>query len=126
MSNSRIKELKVYKKSVEFVDQIFELSKNFPKDEQYCLTSQIRRSSLSIVLNLREVWEKRRYIAHFVSKLTDCAAENAETDSSLDFAKKRLYISDEEHKKLSQLSEEIAKMIGYMIHNPEKFVLKLS
>ena len=54
--------------------KIFEISKTFPKEERYALTDQIRRSSRSVCLNLREAWSKRRYEAHFISKLTDCDA----------------------------------------------------
>jgi four helix bundle protein len=81
------KDLDVYKLANEFAMEIFEITKTFPSEEKYALTSQIRRSSRSICLNLREAWAKRRYAAHFVSKLTDCDGENAETDSSLAFAR---------------------------------------
>lgn len=81
------KELDAYRKAYQLAMQIFELSKAFPSEEKYALTSQIRRSSRSVCLNLREAWAKRRYEAHFVRKLTDCDGENAETDSSLDFAR---------------------------------------
>jgi four helix bundle protein len=51
-------------------------------------------------LNLQEAWAKRRYEAHFVSRLTDCDGENSETDSSLDFAMDCVYISKEQHEEL--------------------------
>jgi hypothetical protein len=66
------KELNVYQKAYGLAMQIFEISKSFPAEEKYALTSQIRRSSRSVCLNLREAWSKRRYEAHFISKLTDC------------------------------------------------------
>jgi four helix bundle protein len=75
------KDLDVYKLAHEFAMEIFEITKRFPAEEKYALTSQIRRSSRSVCLNLREAWAKRRYAAHFVSKLTDCDGENGETDS---------------------------------------------
>jgi len=81
------KELNVYALAYELAMTIFEISKTFPSEEKYALTSQIRRSSRSVCLNLREAWAKRRYELHFVSKLTDCDGENNETDTSLDFAK---------------------------------------
>jgi four helix bundle protein len=81
------KELIVYRKAYEVAMLIFQVSKRFPTEERYALTSQIRRSSRSVCMNLREAWAKRRYSAHFVSKLTDCDGENAETDTALDFAK---------------------------------------
>jgi four helix bundle protein len=81
-----VKELTVYKKAFDLAMEVFDVTKTFPTEERYALTSQIRRSSRSVCLNLREAWAKRRYEAHFISKLTDCDGENAETDSSLDFA----------------------------------------
>src|SRR3977135_45906 len=87
MKIATAKDLKVYKCVYELAMDIFELTKHFPSEEKYALTSQIRRSSRSVCLNLREAWAKRRYEAHFVSKLTDCDGENSETDSSLDFAR---------------------------------------
>src|SRR5882724_8534258 len=91
------KDLNVYKRAYDLAMEIFEVTKTFPSDEKYALTSQIRRSSRSICLNLREAWAKRRYEAHFVSKLTDSDGENGETESSLDFAKDCGYISSEKH-----------------------------
>jgi four helix bundle protein len=81
------KDLDVYRLGSELAMEVFELSKRFPLEERFALTTQIRRSSRSVCLNLREAWAKRRYEAHFISKLTDCDGENSETDSSLDFAR---------------------------------------
>src|SRR2546430_15315111 len=71
------KELTVYKSAYKLAMDIFEMTKTFPSDETYALTSQIRRSSRSVCLNLREAWAKRRYEAHFLSKLTDCDGKTA-------------------------------------------------
>ena len=49
------------------------------KKEMYALTDQIRRSSRSVGANIAEAWSKRRYPAHFTSKLTDADAELQET-----------------------------------------------
>src|SRR5438046_4169451 len=103
------KELIVYKKGYVLAMQIFEISKNFPPEERFALTGQIRRSSRSVCLNLREAWAKRRYEAHFVNKLTDCDGENSETDSSLDFAKDCRYVTGEQHDQLTSLCQEIGK-----------------
>lgn len=119
------KDLIVYQKAYALALKVFHVSRSFPPDERYSLTSQIRRSSRSVCLNLREAWSKRRYELHFVSKLTDCHGENAETDTSLDFAKDHDYISDSEHKTLVSLNDEVGKMLTSMISHPEKFLLKL-
>ena len=117
------KELDVYRKAYELAMLVFRVSKRFPPDERYALTSQIRRSSRSVSMNLREAWAKRRYRAHFVSKLTDCDGENGETDTSLDFAEDCGYLSAEEHKDLTARCTEIGKMLGAMIQNPRPFLL---
>jgi four helix bundle protein len=117
------KELTVYQKSYALAMQIFEISKTFPREEVFALTSQIRRSSRSVPMNLREAWAKRRYNAHFVSKLTDCDGESNETDTSIDFAHDCGYIDSKQHKELSGLNVEIGRMLGKMIHNPQSFLI---
>lgn len=118
------KELTVYQKSYELAMKIFELSKSFPAEERYALTSQIRRSSRSVSMNLREAWAKRRYEAHFISKLTDCDGEANETDTSLDFARDCGYIAAEQHEQLTELNREVGRMLGSMISFPEPFLNK--
>ncbi|MEY2565382.1 MAG: hypothetical protein QOH88_3575 [Verrucomicrobiota bacterium] len=115
------KELEVYKAAFQLAMDVFELSKKFPAEEKYALTGQLRRSSRSVCLNLREAWAKRRYEAHFVSKLSDCDGENSETDSSLDFALACGYITNEQHHNLTARSAEIGRMLGKMIQKSESF-----
>lgn len=97
------KDLAVYELGFDLAMEIFELTKTFPVEERFALTSQVRRSPRSICLNLREAWAKRRYEAHFVSKLTDCDGEANETDTSLDFARQCSYISAEKYEALTSL-----------------------
>jgi four helix bundle protein len=123
MQINSAKDLKVYGKGYELAMRLFKLSKSFPSEEKYALTSQIRRSSRSICLNLREAWAKRRYEAHFISKLTDCDGENSETDSSLDFSKDCGYITVEQHIELTLICAEIGKMLGSMIKDPSSFLI---
>src|SRR5689334_23812337 len=109
------KDLEVYKLAYELAMRIFELSRTFSPEERYALTGQIRRSSRSVCMNLREAWAKRRYSAHFVSKLTDCDGENSETDTSLDYARDCGYISSQDHQDLVGRCQEVGKMLGTMI-----------
>ena len=123
MAVQNVTELTVYRKAYELAMRIFEVSKRFPPEERYALTGQIRRSSRSVCMNLREAWAKRRYEAHFISKLTDCDGENAETETSLDFAHDCGYVSATEHSELTTLNREVGSMLGSMIKNPAKFLL---
>ena len=117
----KYRELLVYRKSFELAMDIFQLSKGFPKDERFSLTDQIRRSSRSTVANIAEAYRKRRYQKHFISKLSDCDAENAETQTWLLFAFSCSYIKEEHYHLLLRKSEEIGKLIFYMMNNPYKF-----
>jgi four helix bundle protein len=119
------KQLVVYQKAFDLAMAVFEASKRFPPEERFALSSQIRRSSRSVCLNLREAWAKRRYEAHFISKLTDCAGECAETDTSLDFAVECAYITADQHRQMTALNTEVGKMLTSMLTNPEKFILTL-
>src|ERR1039457_775256 len=106
------KDLEVYRKGYQLAMQVFKLSRHFPTEEKFALTSQIRRSSRSVSANLREAWAKRRYEAHFISKLTDSDGENSETDTWLDFARDCHYIIAEDHARLSVECKEIGSLLG--------------
>jgi len=118
------KDLIVYQKAFSLAMEIFEISKRFPKEEKYSLTDQIRRSSRSVCSNLAESYRKRRYPAHFLSKLTDSDMENSETDVWLEFSLACNYITEEESIILQTKNTEVGKMIGYMIQNPQKYCLR--
>ena len=123
MQITSAKDLIVYEKAYALAMRVFELSKQFPVEEKYSLTDQIRRSSRSVCANLREAWAKRRYPAHFVSKLSDCDGENSETDSWLDFARDCGYLSPKDHRDLADVCTEVGRMLGAMIKTPSKFLL---
>jgi four helix bundle protein len=118
------KELEVYQTAYALAMHVFEVSKRFPPEERWALTGQIRRSSRSVCLNLREAWAKRRYEASFISKLTDCDGESNETDSSLDFARDCGYISNVEHQELAEMNRSVGRMLGSMLRNPEPFLIR--
>lgn len=115
------RELKAYQKSFKLAMEIFEITKTFPLDEKYSLTDQIRRSSRSVCANIGEAYRKRIYVKHFVSKLSDSDAENTETQVWLDFSLSCKYITKEKYSDLLLKSEEIGKLINYMMNNSEKF-----
>src|ERR1700754_1438026 len=92
-----VKSLRVYQEAYALAMLIFDVTKKFPKEEQYSLTDQVRRSSRSVCANLSEGYRKRVYPKHFKLKLTDCDAELAETMTWLDFSFDCNYISLEIH-----------------------------
>ena len=73
------KELRVYQAAIEAAMRIFEITKGFPSEERFSMVDQMRRSSRSVCTNIAEAWRKRRYPAHFASKLSDSEGEAEET-----------------------------------------------
>lgn len=124
MSLQGYKDLKVFQKAYETAMEIYYLSKEFPKEEKYSLTDQIRRSSRSVCANIGEGFRKRTYPKHFVSKLSDSDAECAETMIHLSFAKDCGYLNEENYDKLTENYVQIGKMLGSMMRSPEKFAPK--
>lgn len=118
------KSLKVFQMSYQLAMEIFKLSKSFPKEETYSLTDQIRRFSRSVAANIAEAYRKRQYPKNFVSKLSDSDAETSETQVWLEFARDCNYISAETCEELLVKYEEVGRMLGGMISNPERFLPK--
>ena len=117
----QFQDLLAYKKSFALAMKIFHTSKSFPKEEKYSLTDQIRRSSRSVSANIAEAYRKRSYPKHFISKLTDSDAENSETQTWLEFALRCEYIDETTFTDFKNDSEEVGKLLNYMINNPSKF-----
>jgi four helix bundle protein len=119
-------DLEVYRKAFATAMRIFKLSKQFPKEETYSLTDQIRRSSRSVCANLAEAWRKRRYEAAFISKLSDAEAEAAETQVWLEFAVECEYLEREAARALYQTYDEVIGTLVGMINHPETWVIRPS
>lgn len=117
-------ELEVYQKAFAAAMEIFELSKRFPREETYSLTDQIRRSSRSVCANLAEAWRKRRYERAFISKLSDCEAEAAETQVWLEFAVKCGYLDRDTAAPLYKAYDEMLGTMVGMITHPETWVIR--
>jgi len=119
--NGGFKDLIIYQKAFSLAMDIYNISKQFPNDELYSLTSQIRRSSRSVCSNIGEGYRKRIYEAHFTCKMSDADMENSETQVWLDFAYECKYISDEIYHDYATRSLEIGRLLNHMIRNPSKF-----
>jgi four helix bundle protein len=117
------RDLLVYQKAFTTAMELFERSKQFPKEETYSLTDQVRRSSRSVCANLVEAWRKRRYQAAFISKLSDAESEAAETQVWIEFAAKCGYLEREQAEILYRAYDDILRTIVGMITHPETWVI---
>jgi four helix bundle protein len=118
------RDLDVYQRAFAAAMEIFELSKQFPKEETYSLTDQVRRSSRSVCANLAEAWRKRRYAAAFVSKLSDAETEAAETQVWIEFAVKCGYWDRVMGASLYKSYHNIIRTIVGMINHPETWIIR--
>ena len=114
-------DLDVYNLSFDAAMEIFHLSKEFPQDERFSLTDQIRRASRSVSANIAEGWNKRKYPAAFINKLSDSAGEAAETQVWLQFAVKCEYLNPEQTRPLDNTYDEIIAKLINMQNNHEKW-----
>ena len=117
------KDLRVYQLAYEAALEIHQLTKNFPPEEKYSLTDQIRRSSRSVCANLAEAYRKRLYPKNFISKLSDSQGESGETQGWIDFSDSFEYIDHETHDKLYDKYEHILAMLINISNQPEKWIL---
>jgi four helix bundle protein len=115
------RELRVYQAAFALQQEIFLETRAFPAEERYSLTDQLRRASRSVGANLAEAWQKRRYPAHFLSKLTDADSELAETEHWLSTARACDYLSESQHQRLSDQSRQVGAMLGAMLAKPDAF-----
>ncbi len=101
--------------------EIYELSKNLPKEELYSFTDQIRKSSRSVSANISEAWGKRKYEKSFVAKLTDSEGEARETQTWLPFSLSCKYINEEQFNHLNIKYNQIIGMLVNMINQSKNW-----
>lgn len=125
MGNIRsYEELRVYCTAFEAAMRVFEITKSFPTEERYSMVDQMRRSSRSVCSNIAEAWRKRRYPAHFVSKLSDAEAEAEETRVWLQFARRCGYIKEVEVAALNNEYNQVLGSLVRMISEPEQWQIR--
>ena len=115
------RDLEVYKLARQLAKEIFEESRNWPKEETYSLTSQIRRASRSVGGQIAESWGKRRYVNHFISKLTDSDGEQLETQHWTETALDCNYIDRVKADDWLKKCGSIGKMLNSMMEKADEF-----
>ena len=102
--------LEVYKKSIDFINRVYKVTKMFPKEEVFGLTSQFRRAAISIALNIAEgsgrfkKLEKRRFYEIARASVFECVP-------IIEVSKTQGYMSEVEWKELYEMCAELGRMI---------------
>ena len=118
------KDLRVYQAAIDAAMQVFELTKLFPSEERYSMVDQMRKSSRSVCANIGEAWRKRRYPAHFVSKLSDSEGEAEETRVWLELAFRCGYMDKSDSDDLDKKYDNIIGQLVRMIERPDQWTIK--
>lgn len=115
--------LVVYNKAYEAAMEIFEVTKSFPKEEQYGLTDQVRRSSRALCAMMSEAYRRRKYPDYFMYKMMEADSECSETITWLAFARSCNYLPEDSFKLLDASYREIGRLLGGILRHAEKFSL---
>ncbi|MBU4460707.1 MAG: four helix bundle protein [Verrucomicrobia bacterium] len=115
------RELRVYRQAFDLAMAIHRHTKTWPRDERFSLVDQIRRSSRSVFGSIAEAWRKRRYVAHFRSKLSDADSEGAETQAWLEFASALGYMEPSDFADLDAAYERVSAGLSTMISDAERW-----
>lgn len=113
------KDLDVWKKAVNFVTDLYIETRDFPKEELYGLTSQMRRAAISIPSNIAE-GSARQGNKEFIHFLHMALSSSAELDTQLIIALNLNYISKEKYSFLTNQLTEIGKMLNGLINYRKK------
>jgi four helix bundle protein len=108
------REMPVWIESINLADQVYNIIDTFPKEEQYALSDQLRRSSVSVSANIAESFGRH----HTLDKIKfyyNSRGSLCETESLLYFALKRSYISTDDFNKVKKLSDKILLDINLII-----------
>ena len=115
------RDLDVYVLAREQVKRIFTISKSFPKEEEYSLTDQIRRSSRAVNAMIAEAWARRRYPAAFINKIDEALGEAMETQAWLDHAFDCGYLDRNQYRSLDDFWQKVGAMLNRMIQRADDF-----
>lgn len=115
------RDLDVYQLGLRQAKRVFVITREFPREERYSLTDQIRRSSRAVNALLAEAWARRRYVAAFVNKINESLGEAMETQAWLDHALACDYIDVKQHAELDKDWQRIGAMLNRMIQKADTF-----
>ncbi|MBI5192439.1 MAG: four helix bundle protein [Nitrospirae bacterium] len=108
------KDMIVWQKAMDLVELVYQATKQFPKEEQYGLTNQIRRAAVSVPSNIAE-GQARQSTAEFKNFLSISRGSLAEVETQILLAQRLTYLSQQTVEEVLALQEEVNKMINSLI-----------
>ncbi|WP_367115604.1 four helix bundle protein [Thiohalocapsa sp.] len=114
MAVQTYRDLEVWQKSMDMVEEIYRLTKRFPKDEMFGLTSQIRRASVSVPANIAEGYG-RLHRKEYINHLSIAQGSLLEAETHLQIAVRLEYLDREQVKQAWGLMQDVGKMLRRLI-----------
>ena len=123
MNDFFYRKLQVYQLSLQQVKEVYTLTKNFPQNELYGLTDQIRRAVISIPSNIAEGYGRASNpdLIHF---LHIALGSSNELDTQILIARNEEYISEEEYHQLEDMNDNVMRMLQSLIHTRKKYEMQ--
>ncbi len=118
------RDLRVFQNAMHAAMEIFQLTEEFPPEEKYGLTDQMRLASRSVCSNITRAWRKRRFKTPFIAKLNDSEGQACETQVWIEFARQCKYLDDDTCEQLNAAYEQIMGQLVKMISQADKWLIK--
>jgi four helix bundle protein len=118
------RDLRVFQNAMNTAMDIFQLTAEFPTEEQYALTDQLRQAARSVCSQISRAWRKRRFKTPFIAKLNDSEGQACETQVWIEFARQCKYLDDDTCERLNAAYEQIMGQLGKMISQADKWLIK--
>ena len=118
------KDLRVFQNAMEAAMKIYELSKKFPSEERFSLTTQMRESTRSVCTCLAGAWRKRRDKESFIAKLIEAECKACESQVWIEFTRKCHYLDDDICNDLDSAYDLILRQLFKMMNEPYKWLVK--
>lgn len=115
------RDLKVYQLARASAKAVFGFTRDFPREEIYSLTDQVRRSSRAVNAMIAEAWARRRYRPAFVNKIDEALGEAMETQAWLDHALDCAYLKPETYRLLDAQWQSVGAMLQRMMERADTF-----
>ena len=116
MSKEGFKKLTTWQKAYAFGLEIYKATKGFPKEEQYGLTSQLRRAALSVAANIAEGYD-RQHRKEYIQFLMIAKGSLSEVETFLLFSLDLNYLNQNDYKKIDVQRVEVAKLLRGLINS---------
>ena len=119
MAVTSYEDLEVWQKAMDLVTLVYRLTKGFPKEEVYGLTSQLRRAAVSVPSNIAE-GQSRRSTKEFLNYLSMARGSLSEVETQAEIARRLEYIKEEETLQLKELTRTVGRLLNGLIRSLEQ------